>query len=60
MAKNLETADTLVKLVLAITIVITYFTDLIQGPFAKALLVLALITVILYVTRTVVLYFFAD
>lgn len=53
MTKNLETADTMVKLILAIAIMIFYFTDLITGPFATALVILASIVLLIFVARAV-------
>lgn len=53
MTKNLQAADTIVKLVLAITIYVFYFTNIITGPFANALMVLASITIFIFIARTV-------
>jgi hypothetical protein len=41
MTRNLETADKITKLTLAVATVILYFLHLIEGPFAKALLILS-------------------
>lgn len=51
MTKNLETADTIVKLILAITVLVFYFTNVITGPFAQALMILAFIVVVIFVAR---------
>ena len=48
MTKNLETADTLVKLVLAISVILLYSADVIAGPFAVALVVLAALVLLIY------------
>jgi type IV secretory pathway VirB2 component (pilin) len=41
MSKNLETADMIVKMTLSVLIVIFYFADIISGPFARLLMILA-------------------
>jgi uncharacterized membrane protein len=41
MTKNLEKADTVVKLTLAVSVLVFYFTEVIVGPFAKALAILS-------------------
>lgn len=41
MTKNLEAADHIVKLVLAISIIVLYVVRVIAGPFAIALVVLS-------------------
>jgi len=47
MTRNLETADTIVKLILAISTILLYALGLIAGPFALALFVMSLLMVIL-------------
>lgn len=51
MTKNLETADTLVKLVLAISVILLYSVDVIAGPFAVALVVLAALVLLIYAMK---------
>ena len=51
MTKNLETADTLVKLILAISTIILYITRIISGPFAVVLLILSIAIILLHVVR---------
>lgn len=51
MTKNLETADTLVKLVLAISVILLYSADVIAGPFAVALVVLAALVLLIYAMK---------
>lgn len=48
MKQSLETADRIVKLVLAILVVVLYLTHIISGPFAKALVILALSVLIIF------------
>jgi hypothetical protein len=52
MTKNLETADRIAKLALALMIVVLYFFRLIQGPFAEALLILSITVLAIYLLRT--------
>lgn len=52
MTKNLETADVIVKLILSVAIMIFYFTKLITGPFATALLILAVIILVIFLVKT--------
>ncbi|MEO5603856.1 MAG: DUF2892 domain-containing protein [Cyclobacteriaceae bacterium] len=51
MTKNLKTADTIVKLILAVTVLIFYFTRLISGPFAMALMFLSLIVILIFLIQ---------
>lgn len=51
MTKNLETADTVVKLVLAFAIIIFYFIGLITGPFAVVLLVLSIVVWLIFLAK---------
>jgi hypothetical protein len=53
MTQNLETADRIVKLTLALLITILYFLQFIQGPFAETLLVLSLLTMGINVIKTI-------
>lgn len=53
MTKNLETADMIVKLVLAVAVIIFYFTNLITGPFATALLVLSIIVLVIFMAKAI-------
>ena len=60
MTKNLETADTIVKLTLSIAVLVFYFTNVIHGPFAKALMILAVIVVVIFVARLLFARIFID
>lgn len=53
MTKNLETADMIVKLVLAVAVIIFYFTNLITGPFATTLLVLSIIVLVIFMAKAI-------
>lgn len=53
MTRNLETADIIVKVVLAITVIVFYFTRIINGPFAIALLVLAVAVLLIFLAKTI-------
>lgn len=60
MTKNLETADTIVKMTLAITVLVFYFTNVITGPFAKALMIIATIVVVIFIARILYARIFMD
>lgn len=53
MTKNLEAADHIVKLVLAICTIGLYLAGVIAGPFAIALVVLSLIILIIFAVRLI-------
>lgn len=48
MTKNLETADTIVKLVLSLMIIVFYFSHLISGPLASIVVILAFLVILIY------------
>jgi hypothetical protein len=60
MTKNLKTADMIVKLALAVAVVIFYFTKLISGPFALALMLLSIIIILIFVAQLVFARMFMD
>jgi hypothetical protein len=51
MTKNLEKADTVVKLTLAVSVIILYFMQVISGPFAQALTALSGLIVLIFVVK---------
>ena len=51
MTKNLETADNIVKVALAGFIIVLFFTKVIAGPFAVALVVLSFLILLIYAAR---------
>ena len=51
MTRNLDTADTLAKLLLSICTVVLYFTGVIAGPFALLLFVLSIVIISIYLIR---------
>ena len=53
MTKNLEKADTIVKLLLAIGVVLFYFMEVITGPFAEALVILAIVMLLIFLAKAV-------
>ena len=57
---NLATADTIVKLVLAFSIVAAYRIELIVGPVAKGLMILSVIVIILFVLKIFMSYITRD
>lgn len=52
MTKNLETADMIVKLILALSAVIFYFAHIISGPVARVLMILGILVIVIFVART--------
>lgn len=60
MTKNLQTADTIVKLLLAITVVISYFAKVFTGPLAEALMILSIIVLVIFVARIIYARIFMD
>lgn len=55
MTKNLEKADTVVKLTLAVLVIILYFMQVISGPFAQALAVLSGLIILIFAVK-IILY----
>ena len=53
MTKNLETADTIVKLILASAVIVLKVTRALTGPFATLLVILAVIVIFLTIVRTI-------
>ncbi len=51
MKKNLEMADTIVKLVLSVSTIVLFLAGAIAGPLAQWLLVLSLAVVLLYAVK---------
>lgn len=60
MTKNLETADLIVKLILALSAVIFYFTHIISGPVARVLMILGALVIIIFVARTLLILLTRD
>lgn len=60
MTKNLETADRLVKLILAFTVSLAYFTGTISGPLAQVLMILGLIVIFIFIVKGVWAVFLRD
>lgn len=51
MTKNLESADHVAKITLAGAVIVSYLFDLITGPSAVILLVLAIVVVLSFIVR---------
>ncbi|HEY0768950.1 MAG TPA: hypothetical protein VGD31_01265 [Sphingobacteriaceae bacterium] len=60
MTKNLETADLIVKIVLAVLVISFYFSRVITGPLARILMFLAVILIVIIAFRMAVLVFTRD
>jgi hypothetical protein len=55
MTKNLEAADRITKLTLALMTLIFYLFDVIQGPFARALMIVSVAVLLIYFVKIVFL-----
>ena len=53
MGKNLETADLIAKLVLATGTLILFFFEVIAGPFARLLVIVSLIIIVLFLVKLI-------
>ena len=53
MTRNLDTADTLAKLLLSICTVVLYFAGIIAGPFALLLFALSMVIISIYLIGVV-------
>lgn len=51
MTKNLGTADVLAKLALSVLTILSYFLDMIRGPFAVVLVVLSIVVLSIYAIK---------
>ncbi|HEY0742730.1 MAG TPA: hypothetical protein VGD40_14775 [Chryseosolibacter sp.] len=60
MTKNLETADAIVKIVLAVLVIAFYFSRVITGPLARVLMFLAVIVILIFALKVAVLLFTRD
>lgn len=60
MVKNLQTADTIVKLVLAVTTIIFYFANVISGPMAQILLILAIAVITIFAAKAIITIMLID
>lgn len=60
MKKNLETADRLVKLILAATVSLAYFTGAISGPVARVLMILGLVVIFIFIVKGMWAVFLRD
>lgn len=53
MTKNLETADKIAKLTLSVMCLTFYALGIIQGPFARSLMILSTVVILLYAAKTI-------
>jgi hypothetical protein len=60
MTKNLETADTIVKLILAVLVITFYFSSVISGPLARVLMILSLIVLFIFFFRILLVFITRD
>jgi hypothetical protein len=51
MTKNLETADRIAKLVLSLLILVFYFAGLIEGPFARVLMIVSVAALVIHFVK---------
>jgi len=57
---NLKPVDSIVKVILSLTVIIGYFTDLMRGYFTLAMLILALLTLVIFIARLTITKFLID
>jgi hypothetical protein len=60
MMRNLEVADTIVKLTLSVIMIVLYFTRVISGRFATVLLVLAILVIVIFTFKIFVIFITRD
>ena len=60
MTKNLETADTIAKLILAVLVVAFYFSQVISGPLARVLMFLAIGVITIFAFKIALVFFSRD
>lgn len=60
MTKKLETANSILTVVFALSFEVSYFTGVISGPFAKALMILGLLALVIFVAKVIVSKFLID
>ena len=60
MTKNLETADHVAKLILALATVVFYFTGVINGAVGKVLMILGLVVLLIFVTKVMLSFLIRD
>lgn len=53
MTRNLETADRIAKLTMAVMTILVYATGMIRGPWATALLILSILVLFIQTVRFV-------
>jgi hypothetical protein len=53
MTQNLETADTIIKLTLASSVIVLRMIGALSGPFATPIVILAVIVIILTIVRMI-------
>ena len=53
MTKNLETADLIAKLVLAVGTVLLFFGGVIAGPFAHFLVIVSAVIIVIFLFRLI-------
>jgi hypothetical protein len=57
---NLDTADTIVKLVLALLIVVFYFGHVVSGPLALLRMVLVVVVLLISLVKAVLVFMTKD
>jgi hypothetical protein len=60
MIKNLEVADIIVKLILSVAMIVLYFTRVISGRFATVLMVLAILVIVIFTFKILVMFITRD
>jgi hypothetical protein len=60
MTKNLETVDSIAKLVLAVLVIAFYFSRVISGPLAQVLMFLAVAVIVIFAFKVAAVLFTRD
>jgi hypothetical protein len=60
MKKNLETADTFVKLLLSLSVIVLFLLDVISGPASTVLMALGSLLVVIFIARALLHLFSRD
>jgi hypothetical protein len=60
MTKNLETADTIIKLMLAMTVIVLHATHVTAGPFSWVLMMLGFLVITIYAIRAALALYIRD
>jgi hypothetical protein len=60
MINNLETANSIITVIFTLSVEVSYFTGVISGSFAKALMILGLVVLVIFAAKVIVSKFLID